>query len=88
MSDYANSSARLAALCVHLKARGLDVTHNGHLTVRVEGEVPRAVHITCRPREKDGGALWFWTHWGEPLAEAHDVISAAVAITGLLAVRT
>ncbi|WP_141581332.1 hypothetical protein [Actinomadura sp. WMMA1423] len=87
MTDYADSKARLAALHAHLAARGLDVELDGHLTVRVKAEIPRAVHITSRPRDKDGRQLWFFTHWGEPLAPAHDIIGAAVAITGLLAVR-
>ncbi|WP_141581300.1 hypothetical protein [Actinomadura sp. WMMA1423] len=88
MTDYADTRDRLAALHAHLAARGLDVALDGQLIVKAAGEVPRAVRITCRRREDDAGRLWFWTHWGEPLAEAHDVISAAVAITGLLAVRT
>jgi hypothetical protein len=85
--DYASSRSRLAALREHLTARGLRVEADGQLIVRAGGDVPRAIRVTCRPREDDGRKLWFFTHWGEPLAEAHDVIGAAVAITGLLAVR-
>jgi hypothetical protein len=82
------TAARLAALREHLAARGLDVELDGNLIVRATGaDAPRALRVTCRERDKDGRRLWFFTHWGEPLAEAGDVIGAAVAITGLLTVR-
>ncbi|MEV0664930.1 hypothetical protein ACIBI3_16690 [Actinomadura luteofluorescens] len=46
---------------------------------------PRAVRITCEPRPTDEDRDWFWTHWGDPLAEAGDITAAEVALVGLLA---
>ena len=48
---------------------------------------PRAVRITCEPRPTDEDRDWFWTHWGDALAEAGDITGAEVALVGLLAAR-
>ncbi|MGC4956160.1 hypothetical protein ACLQ2P_23305 [Actinomadura citrea] len=83
--------AGLAALREHMTVRGFEVEFDGSsLTVKaaLDGAgVPRAVKITCKARGSDGGRLWFWTHWGEPLAEAGDITGAEVALVGLLAAR-
>jgi hypothetical protein len=41
--------------------------------------------ITCRPRTGDGDRMWFWTSWGEPIAEADRIIEAKMVIRGYLA---
>ena len=46
---------------------------------------PRAVRVTCEPRPTDEGREWFWTHWGDPIAEAADITGAEVKLVGLLA---
>jgi hypothetical protein len=43
--------------------------------------------ITCRPRTDDGGRMWFWTSWGAPIAEAHQIPDAALIIRTNLARR-
>ncbi|TDD60234.1 hypothetical protein E1298_46165 [Actinomadura rubrisoli] len=43
--------------------------------------------ITCCPRQDDGGRLWFFTSWNDPIAEAERVVDAAVAIAGYLRVQ-
>lgn len=57
------------------------------VTVTTPADVspPRAVRVTCEPRAKDGGADWFWTHWGDPIAPADNITGAEVALVGLLA---
>jgi hypothetical protein len=41
--------------------------------------------ITCRARPEDGGRMWFWTSWGEPIAEADRITDASVVILRNLA---
>ncbi|WP_258939454.1 hypothetical protein [Actinomadura luteofluorescens] len=48
---------------------------------------PRAVRVTCEPRPTDEDRDWFWTHWGDALAEAGDITGAEVALVGLLAAQ-
>ncbi|MFB4300200.1 hypothetical protein [Actinomadura sp. NTSP31] len=50
-----------------------------------EGAPEPADMITCRSRAEDGGRLWFFTSWGEPIAEAERVVDAAVIIAGRFA---
>lgn len=49
------------------------------------GEQRRTEVITCAPREKDGGRLWFFDFHGEPIDEATHVIDAARLVGGRLA---
>jgi hypothetical protein len=79
---------RLAALGAYLKphgfvtelgAKGLVVRHPQHRDV--------ADTITCRPREDDGGRLWFFTSWQEPLAEADRLFDVVTQIKGYLVKR-
>lgn len=81
---------RLAALHTHLLARGLTakLTPQG-LRIsnpQVSGCCDKAAAdlVTCRPRPEDGGALWFYTSWQEPIGPADDIIDASVFIIGYL----
>jgi hypothetical protein len=47
----------------------------------------RAVRVTCEPRPTDEDRDWFWTHWGDPLAQADDITGAEVALVGHLTER-
>jgi hypothetical protein len=77
--------ARLAALAMHLGARGLDVAATDDGLVARNRNRPDAAHtITCGPRRDDGDRLWFFALGGWPIAEADRIIEAAVAISGLL----
>lgn len=40
--------------------------------------------ICVRRRTDDGGRPWFFTSWGEPIAEAERVVDASVRIAGYL----
>ncbi|MEV3920613.1 hypothetical protein [Actinomadura coerulea] len=57
------------------------------VTTAVGVSPPLAVRITCEPRPTDEDRDWFWTHWGDPIAEAGDITAAEVALVGLLADR-
>ncbi|MGI5415741.1 hypothetical protein [Actinomadura luteofluorescens] len=78
---------QLAALARRMGVRGYKVDIGVHeVTVATaDGGTPRAVRITCEPRPKDDDRDWFWTHWGDPLAQADDITGAEVALVGLLA---
>ncbi|MEU8309683.1 hypothetical protein AB0C84_39550 [Actinomadura sp. NPDC048955] len=78
---------QLAALARRMGVRGYKVDIGAHeVTVATaDGGTPRAVRITCEPRPKDDDRDWFWTHWGDPLAQADDITGAEVALVGLLA---
>ncbi|TDD65109.1 hypothetical protein [Actinomadura rubrisoli] len=60
-----------------LGARAVLVVQRGDATGRVQS-------ITCTPRPDDGGRLWFYS-LGEPIAQADQVIDAAVIIAADLA---
>ena len=78
---------QLATLARRMGVRkySVDIGDN-EITVSVTvGGTPRAVRITCEPRPTADDELWFWTHWGDPLAQANDVMGAEVALVGLLA---
>jgi hypothetical protein len=85
----------LAALGAHLGAHGfaVELTDRG-LKVsnpEVAGCCPEVAHasdtITCRPRPEDGGRLWFFSSWGQPLAEADRITDALIAVKINLAAR-
>ncbi|GAA2398279.1 hypothetical protein GCM10010191_01240 [Actinomadura vinacea] len=85
----------LARLGAHLGAHGfaVDLTDRG-LTVsnpEVAGCCPEVARtsdtITCRSRREDGGRLWFWSSWGQPLAEADHITDALIAVKINLAGR-
>jgi hypothetical protein len=86
---------RLAALGAHLSAHGLTVelTSRG-LRVKnpeVRGCCPENPTLSdligCRARADDGGRLWFFTGWAEPIAPADQVTEAVVTIKGYLSDR-
>jgi hypothetical protein len=95
MADRTTSQGRLAALGAHLGARGftVDLTAKGLRVTnphaaRCCAEVAHpADTITCRARREDDGRMWFWTSWGEPIAEADRITDASVVILGNLAER-
>ncbi|MES9604539.1 hypothetical protein [Actinomadura sp. NPDC000929] len=78
---------QLATLARRMGVRGYKVDIGApEVTVTTTGGgTPRAVRITCEPRPKDDDRDWFWTHWGDPLAQADDITGAEVALVGLLA---
>ncbi|WP_433325986.1 hypothetical protein [Spirillospora sp. CA-294931] len=95
MAERTSEPDPLAALGAHLGARGftVELTREGLQVTnpRVAGccaEVPHVGDtITCRAREEDGGRLWFWTSWGDPIAPADRITDATMVILGNLADR-
>lgn len=86
-----DADVQLAALARHMGVRKYSVDiGSGEITVTTPIGVspPRAVRVTCEPRPKDDDELWFWTHWGDPIAEAMDITGAEVKLVGLLAEET
>lgn len=84
--------ARLAALAAHLRAHRFEIelTNQG-LRVRnpdgptcCEDSPMRSDMITCCRRDSDGGRLWFFTSWKDPIAEADRVTDAVTRIKGYL----
>ncbi|MFV2173046.1 hypothetical protein ACFHW2_24825 [Actinomadura sp. LOL_016] len=71
---------------VELTARGLRVANPDASGCCDDASVPSDL-ITCRPRRDDGGRLWFWTSWNEPIAEADRVVEATTFVLGYLAER-
>lgn len=75
---------RLAALAAHLAARNMDVELTDRdLLVHHRDTGLVAGLIVCHPRPEDGGALWFFTGSGEPLAPAAHIVDAALAFKAL-----
>ncbi|MGI5168209.1 hypothetical protein ACQEU3_28060 [Spirillospora sp. CA-253888] len=84
--------ARLATLAAQLRSRHLStsLTRNG-LIVR-NTEAPGCCEdnpvlsdtITCRPFDRDGGHLWFFTSSGDPIIEADRITDAAMRIKNSL----
>ena len=87
LSQRAAADTQLSTLARRMTVRkyGVDVgCHWVVVSLNVRG-IPRAVRVTCEPRPKADDELWLWTHWGDPLAQANDVLGAEVALVGLLA---
>lgn len=87
---HPEAPGRLAALREHLAARGYQVELKpaGLTVVAPVGDGPRlSDEIVCKPRPSDGNRLWFWTSWGDPIAEADRIVDAAVVIGGNLRPR-
>ncbi|TDD79967.1 hypothetical protein [Actinomadura rubrisoli] len=61
-------------------ARAVTVTRPGDASLRTQT-------ITCKPRPIDGDRLWFFDALGEPIAQADQIIDAAVIIAADLASR-
>jgi hypothetical protein len=95
MHDGTTPQNSLAALGAHLGARGftVDLRADGLKVTNPEtreccGVTRHASDtIACRKRDSDGGRLWFWTAWGEPIAEADHITDATVIIMGNLTDR-
>ncbi|WP_131738365.1 hypothetical protein [Actinomadura roseirufa] len=90
--EHPDAYARLGALMSRLHAYGLETVLQRRKLIVVNPEasgccddVPRlADTVTCRPRRDDGGRLWFWTSWGEPIAEANHIVDAALTVATTL----
>lgn len=54
--------------------------YDNELRVTRFGATPHKETITCSPRSKDAGALWFWTSDRQPLGEADKIQDAALAL--------
>jgi hypothetical protein len=93
MADRKSITDPLARLAAFLGGQGLkaEPTERGLRVVNPEIAGCCSAHaadtITCRPRPEDGGRLWYWTSWGEPIAEADHIVDAALIIRGNLARR-
>ncbi|MFC5749530.1 hypothetical protein [Actinomadura rugatobispora] len=93
MSDVTTNPDPLAPLAGFLAGQGLktELTDKGLKVVnpKIAGccSAHAADTITCRPRTDDGGRLWFFTSWGEPIAEPHHIADAALFIRANLARR-
>lgn len=98
MNEQPAPLARLSALAAHLEAHRLDVELAASRLLVRNPEAPAccpeagrdslADAIGCRTRIEDGGALWFYTSWQEPIAEAHRITDALAVIKGYLAARS
>ena len=83
-SDIAG--ARLAALQTNLKTRGVLTRLDWDALAVLDTDTGEQVDtITCKPWPVDRDALWFFDCTDAPVAEAGDVIGAAVAVLGTLA---
>lgn len=86
---HPHSYARLFALMSNLTPRGftcsIDESGSTLLVLAPNASGPRAaIDVVCKPRQEDGGNLWYWTSYGKPLANGEDVVGAAVALVGIL----
>ncbi|TDD65053.1 hypothetical protein [Actinomadura rubrisoli] len=78
---YALANALAArGFTTSLGARAVTVTRKGDASLRTQT-------ITCKPRPIDGDRLWFFAALGEPIAQADQIIDAAVIIAADLASR-
>jgi hypothetical protein len=93
MGDRKSTADPLARLAAFLGGQGLkaEMTERGLKVVDPEIAGCCSAHaadmVTCRPRPEDGGRLWFWTSWGEPIAEADHIADAGLIIRTNLARR-
>lgn len=78
----ATARARLAALKANLDARAIPTRLDPASLAVLDQQDEQVDTITCRPWPLDRDALWFFDCEDGPLAEAGDVIGAAVAIVG------
>ncbi|MEV4006320.1 hypothetical protein [Actinomadura sp. NPDC049753] len=80
---------QLSALARRMGVRGykVDIGAPGVTVTAADGGTPRAVRVTCEARPTDDDSDWFWTHWGDPIAQADDITGAEVALAGLLSCR-
>ena len=84
----------LACLGAYLASHGfaVDLTRRGLKVINsaLPGCCDQVRHpcdtITCRRRLDDGGRMWFFTSWREPIAEVHQIPDATIVIRRLLQV--
>lgn len=79
--------SRLASLRERLAGKGFETRLELSSLIVIDkpdGGPRLADTITCREREDDGNRLWFYTSWGDPIAEADRITDAAVIIAGNL----
>lgn len=90
-------NAELFQLERRLEAYRLEtrLTDDGALIVRNDGRpgccdlvAHLSDRIRVRSRLDDDGRAWFFTSWGEPIAEAERIIDASVLIAGYLKVAS
>ena len=75
--------ARLAALKIHLDARGVTTRLDTDSLAILDANGGTQVDtITCKPWPVDQDAWWFFDCTGESIAPAENVIEAGVAIVG------
>ncbi|WP_157430450.1 hypothetical protein [Actinomadura macra] len=87
------SESALARLAVHLDAHRLKVeltreglrVWNPDVAGCCDDNPEPSDLITCRPFERDGGLLWFFTSANDPIIEADQMHDAALRIKGFLA---
>ncbi|MFA1552015.1 hypothetical protein [Actinomadura chokoriensis] len=79
-----HAEARLAALAANLNVRGVLTRIDADNLAILNDGGQQADTIFCRPWPLDRDAWWFFDCAGEPLAEAGDIVGAAVAILGNL----
>ncbi|MBW8482255.1 hypothetical protein [Actinomadura parmotrematis] len=87
---------QLAGLAVRLGARRMEIDHNPTgLVVRnpqAAGCCPEnrvlSDTIVCRPFERDGNHLWFFTAANDPIIEADRLDDAAIRIAARLTPRS
>ncbi|WP_131740806.1 hypothetical protein [Actinomadura roseirufa] len=95
-ADHPDAYARLGALMSRLHVYGLETVLQRRKLIVINPKapgccdyVPRpADTIACKPREDDGGRLWFVTSWGEPIAEANHIVDAALTVATTLGAAT
>ncbi|WP_131741642.1 hypothetical protein [Actinomadura roseirufa] len=81
------SRLQIYGLKTVLQRRSLIVI-NPNLPGCCEGAPQPADTITCKPRPDDGGRLWYFTSWQEPIAEADHVVDAALSVATTLGAPT
>ncbi|WP_131740332.1 hypothetical protein [Actinomadura roseirufa] len=94
--EHPDAYSRLGALMTRLHVYGLETVLQRRKLIVINPKapgccdyVPRlADTITCKPREDDGGRLWFVTSWGEPIAEANHIVDAALTVATTLGAAT
>ncbi|WP_131738577.1 hypothetical protein [Actinomadura roseirufa] len=95
-TEHPDAYGRLGALMARLQIYELKtvlqrrslIVLNPNLPGCCEGAPQPADTITCKRREDDGGRLWFFTSWGEPIAEADRVVDAALSVATTLGAPT
>ncbi|TDD87135.1 hypothetical protein E1298_16465 [Actinomadura rubrisoli] len=81
-TEHPHAYPLLYTLANALAARGFTTSLGARaVTVARPGDASlRTQTITCKPRPIDGDRLWFFDALGEPIAQADQVIDAAVII--------